>query len=89
MTYSYAVRDDFGNDQLKGGVVGAFGLTRGLGAADVFLHGSDASALETWAQAALLVGEGVLVFAFAAVALEAGFKSGALRAFPMKKKNAR
>ena len=89
VTYRYAVRDDFGNDQLKGGVVGAFGLTRGLGAADVFLHGSDASALETWAQAALLVGEGVLVFAFAAVALEAGFKSGALRAFPMKKKNAR
>ena len=85
VTYRYALRDDFGNDQLKGGVVGAFGLARGLGAADVYLHGSDAARFETWAEAALLAGEGVLVFAFAAAALEAGFRGGFLRAFPMQK----
>lgn len=85
VTYRYALRDDFGNDQLKGGVVGAFGLARGLGAADVYLHGSDAARFESWAEAALLAGEGVLVFAFAAAALEAGFRGGFLRAFPMQK----
>jgi hypothetical protein len=85
VTYRYALRDDFGNDQLKGGVVGAFGLARGLGAADVYLHGSDAARFESWAEAALLAGEGVLVFAFAAAALEAGFRGGFLRAFPMRK----
>ena len=85
VTYRYALRDDLGNEQLKGGVVGAFGLARGLGAADVYLHGSDAARFETWAEAALLAGEGVLVFAFAAAALEAGFRGGFLRAFPMQK----
>ena len=85
VTYRYALRDDFGNDQLKGGVVGAFGLARGLGAADVYLHGSDATRFETWAEAALLAGEGVLVFAFAAAALEAGFRAEFLHAFPMRK----
>lgn len=86
VTYRYALRDDFGNDQLKGGVVGAFGLTRGFGCADVFLHGSDQYDFASWAQAALLAGESVLTFAFAAVALEAGFSRGLLQPFPMKKK---
>lgn len=86
VTYRYALRDDLGNEQLKGGVVGAFGLARGLGAADVYLHGSDATRVESWAEAALLAGEGVLVFAFAAAALEAGFRNEFLRPFPMQKK---
>ena len=86
VTYRYAVRDDLGNDQLKGGVVGAFGLARGLGSADVYLHGSDAGELASWAEAALLAGESVLVFAFAAAALEAGFARELIAPFPMKKK---
>ena len=86
VTYRYTLRDDLGNEQLKGGVVGAFGLARGLGAADVYLHGSDATRVESWAEAALLVGEGVLVFAFAAAALEAGFRNEFLKPFPTRKK---
>ena len=86
VTYRYAVRDDLGNDQLKGGVVGAFGLARGLGSADVYLHGSVAGELASWAEAALLAGESVLVFAFAAAALEAGFARELIAPFPMKKK---
>ena len=89
VTYRYAVRDDLGNDQLKGGVVGAFGLARGLGSADVYLHGSDAGTFASWAEAALLAGESVLVFAFAAAALEAGFTRELIEPFPMKKKQTR
>ena len=83
------IRDSLGNDQLKTGVVGAFGLTRGLGEADVYLHGSDASAFETWAEAALLIGESMLTFAFAYAALEYGFKNEILKPFPRRAKNAR
>ena len=89
VVFRYATRDDLGNDQLKTGVVGAFGLTRGLGEADVYLHGSDASAFETWAEAALLIGESMLTFAFAYAALEYGFKNEILKPFPRRAKNAR
>jgi len=88
VVFRYATRDDLGNDQLKTGVVGAFGLTRGLGEADVYLHGSDASAFEAWAEAALLVGESMLTFAFAYAALEYGFKNEILKPFPTRAKNA-
>jgi hypothetical protein len=37
----------------------------------VYLHGSDQYDFTSWAEAALLAGESVLTFAFAAVALEA------------------
>jgi hypothetical protein len=86
VVYRYAVRDDFGNDQLKFGVLGAFGLTRGLGEADVYLHGSDALSFSSWAEAALLAGESVLTFAFAYAALEYGFKNDILKPFPMSRK---
>lgn len=86
VTFRYATRDDLGNDQLKTGVLGAFGLTRGLGEADVYLHGSDASAFEAWAEAALLVGESMLTFAFAYAALEYGFKNEILKPFPTRAK---
>ena len=89
VVFRYATRDDLGNDQLKTGVLGAFGLTRGLGEADVYLHGSDASAFEAWAEAALLVGESMLTFAFAYAALEYGFKNEILKPFPRRAKNAR
>jgi type IV secretory pathway VirJ component len=85
VVYRYAVRDDFGNDQLKFGVLGAFGLTRGLGEADVYLHGSDALSFSSWAEAALLAGESVLTFAFAYAALEYGFKNDYLKPFPMSR----
>lgn len=86
VVFRYATRDDLGNDQLKTGVLGAFGLTRGLGEADVYLHGSDASAFEAWAEAALLVGESMLTFAFAYAALEYGFKNEILKPFPTRAK---
>ena len=85
VVYRYAVRDDFGNDQLKFGVLGAFGLTRGLGEADVYLHGSDALSFASWAEAALLAGESVLTFAFAYAALEYGVKNDILKPFPMSR----
>jgi hypothetical protein len=37
MSGRYAVRSDLGNTQLKGGVVGAFGLVRGLALAQTLL----------------------------------------------------
>ena len=86
VVYRYAVRDDFGNDELKFGVLGAFGLTRGLGEADVYLHGSDATSFSSWAEAALLAGESVLTFAFAYAALEYGFKNDYLKPLPMSRK---
>lgn len=65
--------------------MGAFGLTRGFGCADVYLHGSDQYDVASWAEATLLAGESVLTFAFAAVALEVGFRQGFLKPFPMKR----
>ena len=85
VVFRYAVRDDANNDQLKAGVLGAFGLTRGLGEADVYLHGSDATALASWAEAALLVGESVLTFAFAYAALEYGYENELLKPFPTRR----
>ena len=76
VVYRYAVRDDLGNVQLKAGVVAAFGLTRGLGAADVYLHGSDTSQIATWLEAALVLGEAMLTFAFAFAALEYALRNG-------------
>ena len=84
VTYRYAVRQDVGNNELKGGVVGAFGLARGLSAADVYLRASalnGETGFATYAQAALLTGEGVLLYAFAAIALEQSFKLGILKTF--------
>ena len=84
VTYRYAVRRDIGNDELKGGVVGAFGLARGLSAADVYLRAAALTGeadFTAYAQAALLTGEGVLMYAFAAIALEQGFQRGFLKPF--------
>jgi hypothetical protein len=82
----YATRDDLGNDQLRLGVLGAFGLTRGLGEVDVYLHGSDTSQISTYAEAGLLLAESLLPFAFAAAALDWGFKNELVRPFPMRRK---
>jgi vacuolar-type H+-ATPase subunit E/Vma4 len=85
VTYRYAVRKDLGNNELKCGLVVAYGLARGLSAADVYLRAAslngDAAGFETYAQAALLAGQGVLMYAFAALALEQGFSQGFLKPF--------
>jgi seryl-tRNA synthetase len=84
VTYRYAVRRDLGNNELKGGVVGAFGLARGLSAADVYLRAASLNGdadFATYAQAALLAGQGVLTYAFAALALEQAFARGILKPF--------
>ena len=84
VTYRYAVRRDLGNNELKGGVVGAFGLARGLSAADVYLRAAAVNGdadFAAYAQAALLAGQGVLTYAFAAVALEQAFARGFLKPF--------
>jgi len=84
VTYRYAVRRDVENSELKGGVVGAFGLARGVSAADVYLRAASLNGdldVASYAQAALLAGQGVLTFAFAALALEQAFERGIVKPF--------
>lgn len=71
VTYRYAVRKDVTNVQLRGGVVAAFGLVRGLAEAG----GSDNLGL-----ASLAMGESMILFTFAATALEAAFRQDFVRA---------
>jgi hypothetical protein len=71
VTYRYAVRDDDSNAQLRGGVVAAFGLVRGIAAASSVLLLPDDDMI---GRGALAMGESMLLFAFAAVAVEAGFR---------------
>lgn len=68
VVYRYAVRGDATNSQLKGGVVGAFGLTRGLSLAEGLL-GSGWSG-EQVGTAAIGLGQSMLLFGFCAAALE-------------------
>lgn len=67
--------------QLRAGVVAAFGLARGIGAADALQslaasEGKFPLALEVVGRGALAAGEGVLIAAFAAAAVEAAVRSG-------------
>lgn len=92
VTYRYAVRRDVENSELKGGVVGAFGLARGLSAADVYLRAASLEGdldVALYAQAALLAGQGVLTFAFAALALEQAFERGIVKPFGVASEDAR
>ena len=92
VTYRYAVRRDVENSELKGGVVGAFGLARGLSAADVYLRAASLEGdldVASYAQAALLAGQGVLTFAFAALALEQAFERGIVKPFGVASEDAR
>ena len=70
VTYRYAVRGDVTDAQLRGGVVAAFGLVRGL---------AEASAADDLGLAALAMGESMLVFAFAAIAVEVAFQQNFVR----------
>ena len=92
VTYRYAVRRDVENSELKGGVVGAFGLARGLSAADVYLRAASLEGdldVASYAQAALLAGQGVLTFAFAALALEQAFERDIVKPFGVASEDAR
>ena len=69
--------------QLRAGVVAAFGLARGIGAGDALQslaasQGSFPLSPEVVGRGALAAGEGVLVAAFAAAAMEAAVKAGFL-----------
>ena len=82
VVYRYALRQDLGNSQLKGGVVAAFGLVRGLAIADALQTGVDGQlSVDVVAQGALLAGQSVLTFGFAAVALEFALQRGLLKAY--------
>ena len=92
VTYRYAVRRDVENSELKGGVVGAVGLARGLSAADVYLRAASLEGdldVASYAQAALLAGQGVLTFAFAALALEQAFERDIVKPFGVASEDAR
>ncbi|CAI5467832.1 unnamed protein product [Closterium sp. Yama58-4] len=92
VTYRYIVRKDVGNIQLKAGAVGAFGLARGLAQVDttfsLFSSGSEGMgnitdvALVPVALSLLEAGEGVLVLALTATALEYCLQTGFLSSFP-------
>lgn len=81
----YAVRRDVANVQLKGGVVAAFGLVRGLAQAEEILRrsaaGSPTVPLEVMGGAAVAAGESMLVIGFAAAAMELAFRKGFVRTF--------
>lgn len=82
VTFRYAVRQDLQNLQLKGGVVAAFGLVRGSAQADMLqLSAANPITQDLLAQAALVAGESMLTFAFAAVALELAFRNNQLQPF--------
>jgi len=76
LVYRYAVRTDLNNTQLKGGVVAAFGLVRGLAEATAAVNASTSSGLtdlptvDVLGTAVALMGQSMLLFAFASVSLE-------------------
>lgn len=73
MTYGrYAVGSNPQNPHLKGGVVAAFGLVRAAAAADMLQSASTQGpfALEVIGTSALYAGQSVLMFGFAAAAIE-------------------
>lgn len=68
----YAVGSNPQNPHLKGGVVAAFGLVRAAAAADMLQSASTQGpfALEVIGTSALYAGQSVLMFGFAAAAIE-------------------
>lgn len=82
ITYRYAVREDAANRQLAAGAAAAFGLVRAIGGADALqaastrAGGSPLDLASVIGPAALGAGQAVLGAAFAAAAVEAGFRAG-------------
>ncbi len=86
MLCRYALRSDTGNLQLKSGVIAAFGLVRGVAAADVLQYtaadaGSSVFSVAVISSAALAAAESMLAFGFAAAAVEVAFQKGLLKPF--------
>jgi hypothetical protein len=75
VVYRYAVRGDKNNSQLKGGVIGAFGLTRGLSLAQVIASSgtqgyTNLPDTDVLVNAAVSMGQSMILFGFCSVALE-------------------
>lgn len=80
------MRRDEGNLQLKAGVTAAFGLVRAAAAADMLQSvapGLDLEpvSLQVVGTAGLYAAQSMIMFGFAAVALEAAFQQGFVRRF--------
>ncbi|GBG66861.1 hypothetical protein CBR_g70738 [Chara braunii] len=92
ITYRYAVRRDAGNIELKSGIVAAFGLVRGLAQLDstvqLFQSSSSPMQAEVFRQqllkSGLDIGEGIILMAFAAAAIEICQRNGYLHPFPTR-----
>ena len=85
IVFRYALRRDVNNPHLRGGVVAAFGLVRGCAQGETLLLDGTGLAAEKFAQAALLAGESVLVFALAGAALDVALSRSWLSTFPKKR----
>ncbi len=80
------MRGDADNLQLKAGVTAAFGLVRAAAAADMLQSVAprlelQPISLEVVGSSALYAAESMMMFGFAAVALEAAFQRGLLSRF--------
>lgn len=87
VTYRYAVRRDLDDFHLKTGAAAAFGVVKGL----AILEGGPPLELEMGSlvshaiNGAVCVSENILIFGFAAVAMDFCFKTGVLSPFPIQK----
>ena len=82
LVYRYAVRGDLSNIQLKSGVVAAFGIVRGIGQISEHLLVSNGDLdTSTFGNLALELGESMIIFGFAAVAIEIAFTRKILKPF--------
>jgi hypothetical protein len=82
----YAVRGDADNLQLKAGVTAAFGLVRAAAAADMLQSVAPGMELQPLSvqvagTSALYAAQSMMMFGFAAVAVEAAFQRGLLSRF--------
>ncbi|CAK9226994.1 unnamed protein product [Sphagnum troendelagicum] len=87
VTYRYIIRRDLGNLQLKSGAVAAFGLVRGIGQIDATqaLVGFSETGIDKVLTAALEAGESMIIFAFAALAVDYCLRERLVSPFPSQK----
>jgi hypothetical protein len=87
VTYRYIIRRDLGNLQLKSGAVAAFGLVRGIGQIDATqaLVGFPETGIDKVLTAALEAGESMIIFAFAALAVDYCLRERLVSPFPSQK----
>lgn len=76
------MRADATNAQLRGGVVAAFALVRAMAAGEALLAAAGGElSLDVIGNAALTGAQSMLLFGFAAAAIEAGFGQGLVKRF--------